>query len=85
MGKKRIFEIAKEYGVKSPEVIELLAKHNIRKTNFKHQTRKGLCKSKKNIKINQKMFKNKVGLFFHFKFSFNAFFLVFYFLLLRCI
>ena len=25
MGKKRIFEIAKEYGVKSPEVIELLA------------------------------------------------------------
>ena len=34
MGKKRIFEIAKEYGVKSPEVIELLAKHNISKTNF---------------------------------------------------
>ena len=34
MGKKRIFEIAKEYGVKSPEVIELLAKHNITKTNF---------------------------------------------------
>ena len=34
MGKKRIFEIAKEYGVKSPEVIELLAKHNINKTNF---------------------------------------------------
>ena len=34
MGKKRIFEIAKEYGVKSPEIIELLAKHNINKTNF---------------------------------------------------
>ena len=34
MGKKRIFEIAKEYGVKSPEIIELLAKHNITKTNF---------------------------------------------------
>ena len=34
MGKKRIFEIAKEYGVKSPEVIELLAKHSISKTNF---------------------------------------------------
>ena len=34
MGKKRIFEIAKDYGVKSPEVIELLAKHNISKTNF---------------------------------------------------
>ena len=34
MGKKRIFEIAKEYGVKSPEIIELLAKHNISKTNF---------------------------------------------------
>ena len=34
MGKKRIFEIAKEYGVRSPEVIELLAKHNIIKTNF---------------------------------------------------
>ena len=34
MGKKRIFEVAKEYGVKSPEIIELLAKHNISKTNF---------------------------------------------------
>ena len=34
MGKKRIFEIAKEYGVKSPEIIDLLAKHNISKTNF---------------------------------------------------
>ena len=34
MGKKRIFEIAKEYAVKSPEIIELLAKHNISKTNF---------------------------------------------------
>ena len=34
MGKKRIFEIAKEYGVKSPEIIELLAKHSISKTNF---------------------------------------------------
>ena len=34
MGKKRIFEIAKEYGVKSPEIIELLSKHNINKTNF---------------------------------------------------
>ncbi len=34
MGKKRIFEIAKEYGVKSPEIIELLSKHNISKTNF---------------------------------------------------
>ena len=34
MGKKRIFELAKEYGVKSTEIIEVLAKHNINKTNF---------------------------------------------------
>lgn len=34
MGKKRIFEIAKELGVKSTEITELLAKHNITKTNF---------------------------------------------------
>ena len=34
MGKKRIFELAKEYGVKSTEIIEMLAKHNINKTNF---------------------------------------------------
>ena len=29
MGKKRIFEIAKELGVKTTEITELLAKHNI--------------------------------------------------------
>ena len=34
MGKKRIFEIAKDYGVKSTEIIKLLASHNISKTNF---------------------------------------------------
>ena len=35
MGKKRIFELAKDYGVKSTEIIEALAKHNItNKTNF---------------------------------------------------
>ena len=34
MGKKRIFEIAKEYGVKSTEILKLLAKHNISKSNF---------------------------------------------------
>ena len=35
MGKKRIFELAKEYGVKSTEIIEVLSKHNItNKTNF---------------------------------------------------
>lgn len=34
MGKKRIFEIAKELGVKTTEITELLAKHNITKSNF---------------------------------------------------
>ena len=34
MAKKRIFELAKEYGVKSTEIIEALSKHNINKTNF---------------------------------------------------
>ena len=34
MGKKRIFEVAKELGVKSTEITELLAKNNITKTNF---------------------------------------------------
>ena len=31
---KRVFDIAKEFGVKSPVIIEILAKHNISKTNF---------------------------------------------------
>lgn len=34
MGKKRIFEIAKELGVKTTQITELLAKHNITKSNF---------------------------------------------------
>ena len=34
MGKKRIFEVAKELGVKSTQITELLAKHNIKKTNL---------------------------------------------------
>ena len=31
---KRIFEVAKEFGVKAPQIIELLGKYYISKTNF---------------------------------------------------
>ncbi|MDO4179576.1 MAG: translation initiation factor IF-2 N-terminal domain-containing protein, partial [Phascolarctobacterium sp.] len=34
MGTKRIYEVAKEYGKEAHEVLELLKKHNIEKTNF---------------------------------------------------
>ena len=34
MGTKRIYEIAKEYGKDAREVLDLLKKHNIEKTNF---------------------------------------------------
>ena len=34
MAKKRIFEVARELGVHTSEILELLAKHNINKSNF---------------------------------------------------
>ncbi|MGI6262475.1 MAG: translation initiation factor IF-2 [Succiniclasticum sp.] len=34
MAKKRIFEVARELGVPTPEILELLAKHNINKSNL---------------------------------------------------
>lgn len=34
MGKKRIYEIAKEYGKSTNEVLDLLKRHNIEKSNF---------------------------------------------------
>ena len=34
MGNKRIYEVAKDYGKPVNEVIDLLKKHNIEKTNF---------------------------------------------------
>lgn len=34
MGKKRIYEVAKEYGKSTNEVLDLLKHHNIEKTNF---------------------------------------------------
>ena len=34
MGTKRIYEVAKEYGKEAHEVLEMLKKHNIEKTNF---------------------------------------------------
>ena len=34
MGKKRIYEVAKEYGKSTNEVLDLLKRHNIEKSNF---------------------------------------------------
>ena len=34
MAKKRIFEVARELGVPTQEILELLAKHNINKSNL---------------------------------------------------
>ena len=42
MGTKRIYEIAKEYGKDAREVLDLLKKHNIEKTNFSGVDEKSL-------------------------------------------
>lgn len=34
VGKKRIYEVAKEYGIKSSAILKILSAHNINKTNF---------------------------------------------------
>ena len=43
MGNKRIYEVAKDYGKPVNEVIDLLKKNNIEKTNFSAADDKAGC------------------------------------------
>ena len=49
---KRVFEVAKEFGVKAPQIVELLANHNIFKTNFGKVDDKELSIIKEELKNN---------------------------------